>query len=145
MTARILQFPGTVAQSERANLLVVEDEFSAKVETDADKLFWVRVEKDFSDTIVVSDFIRGGLAEKDLIRALQLAVAASGAADRSKIVFKDLVSAAAEGAQFGFKLEQATEAIKRACSALALANRRKLASFKIAPRGRKMDAQASFS
>ena len=145
MTARILQFPGAGAQSERTNLLVVEDEFSAKVEADTDQLFWVRVEKDFSDTIVVSDFNRGGLAERDLIRGLQLAVAASGAADRSKIVFKDLVSATAEGAQFGFKLEQATETIKRACKALALANRRNLASFKITPRGRKMDAQASFS
>ena len=93
---------------------------------------------------MVSDFTRGGLGENDLIRGLQLAVAASGAADRSKIVFKDLVPAAAQGAQFGFKLEQASETIKRACHALALANRRKLASFKITPRGRKMDAQASF-
>jgi len=145
MTAQILQFPGTAAQSELANLLVREDEFSASVGVDADRLFWVRVEKDRSDTIVVSDFNRGGLAEKELIRALQLAVAASGAADRSKIVFKDLVSAGAQGAQFGFKLEQATETIKRACKALALANRRKLASFRITPRGRKMDAQACFS
>jgi hypothetical protein len=145
MTARILQFPRTVAQSRRPNLLVVEDAFSTKVEAEADQRFWVRVEKDESDTVVVSDFNRGSLAEEDLIRALQLAVAAAGAADRSKIVFKDLVSAAALGAQFGFKLERSTEMVKRACNALALANRRKLASFRITPRGRKMDAQASFS
>lgn len=145
MTARILSFPGAIPNQPAARLRLVEDEYAAKVTADSDQRFWVRVERDPGDTIVVSDFIRGELAERELIAGLRLALRALDASGRNEIRFKDIVPGGMGKPLFGRRLEQMTECVKRASRAVAADSGRQIAAFNIRPQGDKMDAVARFS
>lgn len=144
MTARILSFPGAIPHQPAARLRLVEDDFAAKVTAESDKRFWIRVERDCGDAIVVSDFIRGELAERELIAGLRLALRALDLSGRNEIRFRDIVPGGISKPLFGLRLEQITECVKRASSAVAADSGRKVAAFSIRPQGDKMDAVARF-
>lgn len=145
MTAHILTFPGMAQGKQPARLQVVEDDYSVKVESDADQRFWVRVERGDGDTVVVSDFIQGDLSENDLARGLGLAVRTLRAQDRMYIHFKDIVPGGTDVPRFAFRLERTAESLKRAARAIAADSGREMAGFAIRPRGAKMDAVAALS
>lgn len=145
MTARILPFPGANPHHPAARLQLLEDDYSAKVMADTDQRFWVRVERDSGDSIVVSDFIRGELAERQLIAGLRLALRALDISGRQEIRFKDIVPGGTGKPLFGLRLERMTECVKRASSAIAADSGRTVCAFSIRPRGDKMDAVARFN
>jgi hypothetical protein len=147
MSAVILTFP-TAASAVKppvAELDVTGDDYSVKVQAAEDDRFWVRVERNFGETITVTDFARGELPETDLIGGLKLAIQALGIADRRRIVFRDIVPGGMDKALFAFRLEQATECAKRAATAIAADSGCLLRDFRIEHRAGKMDAVASFS
>lgn len=144
MTARILPFPGATPHHPAARLQLLEDDYSAKVMADTDQRFWVRVERDSGDSIVVSDFVRGELAERELIAGLRLALQALDISGRREIRFKDIVPA--DGTPlFGLRLERMAECVKRASNAIAADSGRTVCAFNLRPRGDKMDAVARFN
>jgi hypothetical protein len=144
MSARILRFPGAIPNHPPARLRLVEDEYAAKVTADGDRRYWVRVERDGGDLIVVSDFVGGELDEIELIAGLRLALRALGHTDRDAIRFMDLVPGGMGKPLFGLQLEQVTERVKRVCWAIAADSGRRVVAFNVRPRGDKMDALARF-
>lgn len=145
MTARILSFPGAYRENPAEKLQIVEDDFAAKVTTEADRHFWIRVEKDPGETIVVSDFVPGGLADYGLAAGLRLALRTLEMSDRKEILFKDLIPDGTGRPLFGLRLEQMAERAKRAATVVAADTGRQVAAFSIRTRGDKMDALARFT
>lgn len=145
MSARILRFPGVIPNHPPARLRLLEDEYAAKVSADADRRFWVRVEREGGDTIVVSDFVAGELAESDLIEGLRLALRALDHRGRAGIRFMDIVPGGMDKPLFGMRLEQATELVKRVSRMIAADSGRRVVTFNVRTRGDKMDAIARFN
>ncbi|MGO4831485.1 hypothetical protein AB4144_04185 [Rhizobiaceae sp. 2RAB30] len=145
MSARILSFPGAIPNHPPARLRLLEDEYAVKVSADADRRFWVRVEREGGDTIVVSDFVGGDLAESDLIEGLRLALRALDHRGGSGIRFMDIVPGGMDKPLFGMRLEQATELVKRVSWAIAADGGRRVTTFNVRTRGDKMDAIALFN
>ncbi|BCH20691.1 hypothetical protein MesoLjLc_04650 [Mesorhizobium sp. L-8-10] len=145
MSARILRFPGAIPNHPPARLRLIEDEYAAKVTADADRRFWVRVEREGGDTIVVSDFAVGELSESDLIEGLRLALRALDHRGRAAIRFMDIVPGGMDKPLFGMRLERAAELVKRLSWAIASDSGRRITAFNICQRGDKMDAVARFS
>ena len=145
MVAKIVRFPEKVTQPELAPLRLAEDDFSVKVMSDDDAHFWVRIEKDDSDTVVVSDFLQGGLSEADLVVGLRMALKAARMSHRRRVLFRDIVPGGAEKPLFALRLQQTSDCVKRAVTAIAADGGRTLATFAIVPRGNKMDVAATLA
>ncbi|HWK67693.1 MAG TPA: hypothetical protein VNS34_22450 [Rhizobiaceae bacterium] len=145
MTARILSFPGVHRENPASKLQIIEDDFAAKVTAETDRRFWIRVEKDPGETIVVSDFVLGSLAEQGLVAGLRLALRTLEMQDRKEILFKDLLPDGTGRPLFGLRLEQMAEQVKRAAGVVAADMGREVTAFSIRTRGDKMDALARFS
>lgn len=145
MTARILSFPGVYRENPASTLQIIEDDFAAKVTAEADRRFWIRVEKDPGETIIVSDFALGSLAEHGLVAGLRLALRTLEMADRKEILFKDLIPDGTGRPLFGLRLEQMAERVKRAAGVVAADTGREVEAFSIRTRGDKMDALVRFT
>ena len=78
-------------QGADADLKVKHDDFSVQVETNSDRMFWVRVERTMDDVVRVSDLKRSSLSYERVAAALELAVsAATNGRPPSSLVFLDV-------------------------------------------------------
>ncbi|MCQ8782273.1 hypothetical protein [Mangrovibrevibacter kandeliae] len=129
-------------QPSEAPLRVGGDDYSVKVETEADKLFWIRVERTDDHRALITDYIQGEMSEADLLSGLLLALGEAGASRRPEIVFENIVPRTPDRALYGIRLQQMSEKLRRACNAVASATDRSVTRFEIRARGEKMDVVA---
>lgn len=72
-------------------LALTEDDFALKVTSAEDPRFWIRIEKNTAQDVVVTDFTAGGLAPGALVAGLAKALDGFGLVDGSLVVFRDIV------------------------------------------------------
>ncbi len=143
MTAQIIPFPVRQAQAPRPELQLKTDDYSVRVTSPADRIFWVRA-KLAKGELVVTDFNPGGLDESMLQQALDMIVAHYGAGTCEQVVFRNLVPHAESEQRYSMLLHRAAERAKRACAAYAAVTGRIVNSFRLAARGEQVDAVAVF-
>ena len=72
------------------SLVVSEDDFSVKVTSDVDPMFWVRIKRTDDQTIVVTDFKAGSLQQITLNIALRKAVSTLHKRAPKQLTFKNV-------------------------------------------------------
>ena len=98
---------------------VTKDDYSIKVATSADPMFWIRLEEPYDESeVVVTDFKAGKLASHALIRGLETALGAAKLGLPRALLFKD-VAPGEMGSSAGVRLIRERELIDDVCQALA--------------------------
>jgi hypothetical protein len=124
-----------------AELSVGGDDFSVRVEHRGDPRFWVRIERDTSDGVVVTDFTPGDRPEDELEAGLLRGIEALQGAPFSQVVFRDLVPG---GDEDRLKIYQSAGLARRLATFLAESLRRPILDFTLVPRRDKLDAVARY-
>lgn len=130
--------------SSAASLTVSNDGLAIRVESELDPRFWVRVEAGGGAELVVTDFTAGGRPEAELLEAMVMAVEALKPGPFRRMVFRDLIPAGHQTAQFPVKVVEAFDRVKRLADAVAGAEGRSVASATMEPRRGKLDAIIQF-
>lgn len=140
--------PGNVTwlreRVQPARMSLVGDDLAIRVESELDPRFWVRVEAGGGAELVVTDFTAGGRPEAELLEAMVMAVEALRPGPFRRMVFRDLIPAGHQTAQFPVKVVEAFDRVKRLADAVAGAEGRSVASATMEPRRGKLDAIIHF-
>ncbi|WP_137929175.1 hypothetical protein [Mesorhizobium comanense] len=139
----ISQAAAKAAPDPELDLLVREDDFSVRVERSDDPRFWVRVERETGDSIVVTDYNAGSRPDQELAAGVALALRTLRR-PLDKVIFRDMFPLGMEGPDLPVKMIQATEALKKICLHIAAETGQEVASFNLEPRRGKLDAIAVF-
>ena len=136
--------PAQFAGAPRQRLSLVRDDIAIRVESEIDARFWVRLEVEGVDELVVTDFTAGGRPEVELIDAMVMAVEALEPGPFRRMVFRDLIPAGHQSAQFPVRVVEAFDRVKRLAEAVADAEGRSVATATMEPRRGKLDAIIQF-
>ena len=127
MTAEIFSFQQVKIAAAEDSLSVHEDDFSVRVISSDDPLFWVRLKRTEDQSIVVTDFNGGSLPQFTLNIALRKALRALYCTTPNQLTFKsvfysyDIVG----------KQKQNLDVVRTACESIANFSKRSVASFRV--------------
>lgn len=145
MTAEVVDLQEVQARSAGKTLSVEIDDFSIKVVSSQDHLFWVRIKVTDSGKIIITDFNPGNLPLMTLNIALRKALREIHTSTPSNLTFKNIspFSSATYNNTSGY--EGPLNAIRAACEGLARVSSRAISSFRVVPDGRKFNVVVALS
>lgn len=134
MTAQIFDFQKIKQNSSADNLDIMVDDFSVRVTSKVDRLFWVRVVETEDGDVVVTDFNRGELPQVALNMGLRKALGQLFAKRPKSLRFKDITPSGHTSVP-----QDRLNTIMSACKSATLHTQQAICSFNIVRDGRKTD------
>jgi hypothetical protein len=125
-------------------LSISGDDYCVRVESDIDPRYWVRIERGDGEDLVVTDFTAGGRPDAELRQGLVMGIEALQPGPFDRMVFRDLIPAGHQSAQFPRKVVEAFDQVKRLAATVADATGREVGQATMEPRRGKLDAIVDF-
>lgn len=143
MSATIISLQEVKIKAASESLVAGEDDFSVRITSKVDPLFWVRLQRSDDGEIIVTDFSAGGLPQYALNLALRKGLKQLYASTPHSITFRNVNSSVNPDAALSGACDDALHAIRQACEGLAMISRRAIRSFHLVPDGHKLNVVVS--
>lgn len=143
MSATIISLQEVKIKAASNSLIAEIDDFSVKIISKVDPLFWVRLQRTDANEIIVTDFSAGNLPQYALNLALRKGLKALYSSSPRSITFRNVNSSESLEAALSGACDDVLHAIRQACEGLAMISRRAIKSFQLVPDGHKLNVVVS--
>ncbi|MEW7007105.1 MULTISPECIES: hypothetical protein [unclassified Lentilitoribacter] len=143
MSATIISLQEVKVKAASDSLVAETDDFSVKIISKIDPLFWVRFQRTDNGEVIVTDFSAGGLPQYALNLALRKGLKELYASPPRSITFSNVNSSENLELALSGACDDALHAIRQACEGLAMISRRAIRSFQLVPDGHKLNVVVS--